>query len=97
MLAEMEPSELIEWRAAKEANPPEDRFKPAGTIAATFHNEMERYCAGKAGKSRVDESRLHGPDKYIPRIQPKQRQQIKVNQTSIDITQRIIESAFIGK
>lgn len=83
-------------RAAREVVPLDDGWKQAGTIAATFHNEMERYCAGKAGKSRVDESRLHGPDKYIPQIRLKQRQRIEVNQSSIDITQRIIESQFLG-
>lgn len=94
MLNELEPWELVRWRAARETLPLDDGWKQAGTISATFHNEMERYCAGKAGKSRVDDSRLHGPEKYIPRIRRKAREKIAVNQASIDITQRIIESHF---
>ncbi len=96
MLAELEPWEIAHWKAARETIPLDDGWKQAGTIAATFHNEVERYCAGKAGKKKVDDSRLHDPEKYIPRVRLKKPKRIEVNQASIDLTQKILESQFLG-
>lgn len=64
----MGPEWLIEARAALRVVPLEDGWAQAGTIAAALHNEMERYFAGKAGRRMVDPKKIHGPEKYIPRL-----------------------------
>lgn len=94
MLSQLEPWELVEMWAAKEAVPLDDGWRQAGTIAAAVHNEFERYCAGKAGKTEVDEDRLHNPTHYIPRLRFKKPPKIKVNQRSIDLTQSLIASHY---
>lgn len=95
MLADLTPAELVEARIAYEVVPLNDGWRQAGTIAATFHNEMERYMAGKAGKPRVDERRLHKPADYIPKVRLRKRAaEIEVNQASIDTFQHMIEQQF---
>lgn len=95
MLAVLTPSELVEAEAAYRVIPLSDSWKEAGTIAATINNKFEQFIAGKAGKKRVDKDRLHGPEDYIPRLKPPKKQASKVNQSSIDTYQRMIESQFI--
>lgn len=90
MLACLSPAELVEIRAAYETIPLDDGWKQAGTIAAEIHNQLEVYFAMKAGKSRVDESRLFSPEDYIPRIKAHQHMRPVVNQASIDATQAIL-------
>lgn len=74
--------------------PLDDGWSQAGTIAATIHNEFERYTTFKAGKSRVDKGRLNKPGDYIPRIKFSKPKAIRVNQNSIDYFQRMIETQY---
>lgn len=94
MLADLEPSELVEIRAAYRVVPFPDPWLQAGTIAASNHNDWERYMAAKAGKRSVDEGRLRSPEDYIPRLRPKKSAKIQVNQASIDAVQCMIEQQF---
>lgn len=96
MLAQLDPREYAEILASREVIPLDDGWRQADTIAGAFHDECEFDRAAAAGKSRIDKSRLHKPGNYIPRIRPKKRSSRPiVNQTSIDVTQSIIESQFL--
>jgi hypothetical protein len=95
MLADLEPPELVEARAAFRVIPLDDGWQQAGTIAATIHNEMEKFFAMKAGKRRIDERDLRKPDDYIPKIRRKKRG-IKVNQASIDAYQQMIQQQYVN-
>jgi hypothetical protein len=39
----------------------------AGVIAATIHNEMERYISAKAGQN-IKPERIHNPEHYLPDV-----------------------------
>lgn len=88
MLAALSPTDLVQARAAYRVLPLDDGWRQAGTIAATFHNEMERYMAGRAGKKSVDEKNWRSPEDYIPRIRAAKKTS-KVNQASIDAVESI--------
>lgn len=94
MLAALSPADLFEARIAYEVVPLNDGWRQAGTIAATFHNELERYAAAKAGKSRLDKSCLRTPQDYIPKVTLKRSKEIHVNQSSIDAFQKMIEGQY---
>jgi len=96
MLAELEPWELARWRAAYETVPLDDGWKQADTIAGAIQDNFAQYFAGKAGKSRVPKDWLHKIGSFIPKIRRKKRERLEVNQASIDMTQAIIESQFLG-
>lgn len=67
LLEELEPHELVGWRAARYIVPLEDGWRQAGVVAAAAHNDFERFLAMKAGKRQVDESRLRTYEDYIVR------------------------------
>lgn len=94
MLACLEPRQLAEARAAYRVIPLDDGWRQAGTIAATVHNVMAHYMAGKAGKRRVDEKDLRKPDDYIPRVRVRTKESVAVDQASIDAVQQMVEQQY---
>lgn len=92
MLLSMDAEDIVWARAAYETVPLDDGWKQADTVAGAMHNEFERYMTAKAGKMRVDPSRLHKLGDYIPKLRPKK--QVTVNQGSIDYLQRMIEAQY---
>lgn len=94
MLAALQPEELAEAFAAYRVVPLGDSWKQTGVIAATINNKFEQYTAGKAGKRRVDKDRWRVPEDFIPSMKPKKPDTPKVNQASIDVYQRMIESQY---
>jgi hypothetical protein len=96
MLAALEPWELCEIIAAYSVVPFDNGWEQAGTIAAAVHNEMERYMAGKAGKRQVEKNRWHSRSHYIPKLK-RLSAKPKVDRTSIDTYERLIESQYSRK
>lgn len=96
MLLSLTPAEFAEMLAARETVPLDDGWKQTDTIAGAIHDEMAQFFAMKAGKPRVPKDWLHKRGDYIPRLRQKKPQKIAVNQASIDMTQAIIESQFLG-
>ncbi len=96
MLDELEPWELARWRAARETIPLDDGWRQTDTICGAIQNEFAQHFAIKAGKKTIPKSWLYKLGSYIPKIRSKKRDKPKVNQASIDITQALIESQFLG-
>ncbi len=96
MLAELEPREIVYWRAARETIPLDDGWKQADTIAGAIHDEFASYFAHKAGKKEIPKSWLHKVGSYIPKLRLRKRERVTVDQASIDLTQSILESHFLG-
>ncbi len=96
MLGALLPEEYAEIVAAMEAVPLDDGWRIGDTVAGALHDEMAVYWATKAGKRQIPKDQLHKRGDYIPRLRLKKRRSIKVDQFSIDETQRIIESQFLG-
>ena len=94
MLDQLTPQQLVEARAAYAVVPLDDGWRQAGTVAATIHNEFELFKAAKAGRRSIDESRLRGPDDYIPKLKSVRRAAIEVDQGSIDAHQAAMESRY---
>jgi hypothetical protein len=95
VLDELEPWELVEWKAAREILPLDDGWKQAGTIAADAHNDFEHWLAIKAGRSTIAKSRWRKPEDYIPRREPEKLEAIEIDQASIDAHQAAIESRYL--
>lgn len=95
MLADYDPEEWAEIEAAYETATLDDGWRQADTIAGAIHDEAEINRQVKAGRRSLDKTRMHKRGQYIPRVRLK-KTSVKVNQSSIDITQRIIESQFLA-
>jgi len=92
MLEALTPPEIAWARAAYETVPLSSGWKQADTIAGAIHNEMEVFMTAKAGKRRVDKSRMHKPGEYIPKLRPKKR--TAYNLASIDNYHAIIQAQY---
>jgi len=73
MLERMTPSQFSEWHQYYLQHPWGDDWQQAGTIAATFHNEitqlMQLVQAVAGGKpEKLTEEDFDKPESYIPKI-----------------------------
>jgi hypothetical protein len=96
MLLALTPEEFAGMLAARETLPLDDGWRQTDTICGAIQNEFAQHFAMKAGKSRVPKDWLHKLGSYIPRLLRKKPKKVEVNQASIDVTQAIIESHFLG-
>lgn len=67
LLAEMTAEEFDERLAYYQMSGEGDLRYLAGLVAATIHNEMQRYICAKAG-TKVKEDEWHNPEQYMPDV-----------------------------